>query len=55
MKAKKCDYYRKGHWFLKCCGTCLGTKEKEPCECKGDRRRCDFYPEVRRKARNESI
>ena len=26
---------------------CRGTKECEPCECGGDRRKCDFYPENR--------
>ena len=31
-------------------GVCWGTKECERCNCGGDRRQCDFYPEVREKA-----
>lgn len=29
---------------------CYGTKELEECSCGGDRRKCDFYEEVRLKA-----
>ena len=29
---------------------CSGTKEREECSCKGDKTKCDFYPEVRQKA-----
>lgn len=32
---------------------CNGTKEQDPCACGGDRRNCDFYPEVRAKALKE--
>lgn len=32
-------------------GECWGTKEREECSCGGDRTRCDFYPEVREKAK----
>ncbi len=32
---------------------CAGTRECDPCSCNGDRRKCDFYEEVRRKARKE--
>lgn len=28
-------------------GRCWGTREIDPCRCGGDRRKCDFYPEVR--------
>ena len=28
-------------------GICLGTRECDPCNCGGDVRRCDFYPEKR--------
>lgn len=32
---------------------CYGTKERDRCSCGGDRTKCDFYPEVREKARKE--
>ena len=32
-------------------GVCWGTKECEECSCGGDKIQCDFYPEVRKKAR----
>lgn len=32
-------------------GVCYGTKEREECDCGGDRTKCDFYPEVREKAK----
>ena len=35
-------------------GVCWGTKECEECSCGGDCVQCDFYPEVRKRAR-ESI
>jgi Lar family restriction alleviation protein len=41
-----CDCYHLENGRL----VCWGTKEKEGCRCGGDRRKCDFYPEVRRKA-----
>lgn len=31
-------------------GYCNGTKERDICDCKGDRCKCDFYPEIRVKA-----
>ena len=34
-----CDSYNNGY--------CMGTKECDACNCCGDRRRCDFYPEKR--------
>lgn len=34
-------------------GCCWGTKEREECSCGGDRKKCDFYPEVRKKAIQE--
>lgn len=30
---------------------CYGTKEIDPCSCNGDKSKCDFYPEVRKKAK----
>ena len=35
-------------------GVCWGTKECDECDCGGDMARCDFYPKVREKAKNES-
>lgn len=32
---------------------CYGTKEREECHCDGDKTKCDFYPEVRDKAKFE--
>ena len=32
-------------------GRCNGTKERDVCSCGGDRAKCDFYSEVRKKAR----
>lgn len=31
-------------------GSCWGTRERDECSCGGNRRKCDFYPEVRKKA-----
>lgn len=36
-------------------GYCSGTKNQENCSCDGDRTRCDFYPEVREKAKCISV
>lgn len=43
LSRKKCKCWKKGHWFLKEHDTCMGIKEQEPCLCKGDRNKCDFY------------
>lgn len=32
---------------------CWGTKECEECSCGGDKTKCSFYPEVRKKAEQE--
>ena len=34
-------------------GICLGTQEKDACDCEGDRTKCSFYREVREKALKE--
>ena len=34
-------------------GVCWGTKECEQCNCGGDMTKCDFYPKVREKAKND--
>lgn len=31
--------------------TCLGTREQDPCDCKGDTRKCNYYPEKRREVK----
>ena len=33
-------------------GVCRGTKEIDECSCGGNRIQCDFYPEVRKEARD---
>lgn len=43
LSRKRCDCYEPNNWFLPQCGTCLGTKEREPCTCEGDRNKCNFY------------
>ena len=47
-KRPKCSCWQKGHWYIKDMDTCLGTREKDPCDCKGDTRKCNYYPEKRR-------
>ena len=44
-------------WGTSTCerGVCMGTKEVEPCKCKGNELNCDFYPEVREEGRKETI
>ena len=34
-------------------GECWGTKEKDRCNCKGDKCKCDFYPYVKQTALKE--
>ena len=34
-------------------GVCYGTKEKDVCNCGGDRRKCSFYERVRAEATEE--
>ena len=57
----KCDYYIEDRQLVdytplmkpvyKTVALCFGTKEREQCSCGGDRTKCDFYPEVRKKGR----
>lgn len=42
LSRQKCKCWRKGHWYIKDMDTCLGTKEGEPCTCKGDMTMCDL-------------
>ena len=34
-------------------GVCWGTKEEDICSCEGNRCNCDFYADVREKAKQE--
>ena len=34
-------------------GVCLGTKEQDECSCQGNRCNCDFYADVREKAKQQ--
>lgn len=36
-------------------GICNGTKEREECSCKGNREKCDFYSEIREKAKQLNL
>lgn len=36
-------------------GICNGTKERDKCSCKGNREKCDFDPEVRKKAKQLNL
>lgn len=36
-------------------GICNGTKERDECSCKGNRAKCDFYSEVRKKAKQLNL
>lgn len=42
ISRKKCDCWQQGSW-VDGCDTCLGTKEREPCSCDGDRAKCNYY------------
>lgn len=46
-----CICYHDEPNFLHERGVCYGTKEKEPCSCGGDETKCDFYEEVRSRAK----
>lgn len=35
---------------IKVIGICNGTKERDECDCKGNKAKCDFYPEIREEA-----
>lgn len=60
---KQCDCYVEDRYLVdytplmeplyKTVSLCFGTKEREQCSCGGDRTKCDFYSEVREKAKNE--
>lgn len=35
------------HSLVMTVGICYGTRECEQCKCGGDKKKCDFYEEVR--------
>lgn len=43
----KCNCYHEEYGTAEC----WGTKERELCSCNGDQTKCDFYPDVRAKAK----
>ena len=57
MDNKKCEYWRSSSKIIgwdndvpildETYEYCIGTKEQEICKCKGDKNKCDFYPEKR--------
>ena len=47
------DYYSL-NFDRRLVGICNGTKERDECRCKGNRAKCDFYPEVREKAQRQT-
>lgn len=51
---KSPDYSFMSRSGVKIVAVCNGTKERDACSCKGNREKCDFYPEVRKKARAET-
>lgn len=66
MVMNKCDYYRvesEIHCFVDENGVpiyksinvprCCGTKEKDVCDCGGDKSKCNFYERVRAEAAEE--
>lgn len=60
---EKCDCYHEEYEIIGWLGPyeqirklrkrCNGTRERDECSCGGDRTKCDFYPDVREKARKE--
>lgn len=60
---KKCDCYKvierqyfsypDSIYIYETKDICKGTKEMEECSCGGDRRKCDFYPEIREMAKSK--
>lgn len=46
-----CKCYHADKNFLGEIGACWGTKEREPCSCRGDEAKCDFYDYVRERVK----
>lgn len=45
----KCDCFHQEYGR----SVCWGTREKDECSCGGDRFKCTFYPEIRKKSRRK--
>lgn len=52
---KSPDYSFMSRSGVKIVAVCNGTKEKEVCSCKGNRVKCDFYSDVREKAKQLNL
>ena len=60
----KCKYYETvkriryvtsdGEHRYRLDGVCNGTKERDVCDCNGDRINCSFYPHIRKEAIKET-
>lgn len=65
MMKNKCDCYIEDRILYdytplmkpiyKTIAICNGTRKRDRCSCGGDRAKCDFYPEVREKAKKELV
>lgn len=61
---KKCKCYEESYEIVGWLGPdevirklrkrCNGTRERDICSCGGDETKCDFYPEVRKKAKKKT-
>lgn len=47
----KCKCYCEEYNYAGDIGKCNGTRERDACSCGGDEAKCDFYPEVRKRAK----
>lgn len=47
------DPYTESQKCIKIEGECWGTPKKDICYCKGDKCKCDCYPEIKQKALKE--
>ena len=51
---EKCSSYHNAYYHGDIeIGQCWGTKKRYMCYCEGDRRKCDYYEDVREKAMEE--
>lgn len=50
----KCPCYKPEGFGPGDVARCSGTREIDPCNCGGDRTKCDFYPEIREEATKKS-
>ena len=47
------DAYTQYPRYIEIDGECQGTKERDICYCKGDKCKCDIYPDIKQKALKE--